>query len=141
MAVIMIYFQNPERETVSDLGWGTRIKDFDLEGSVVFIPAIICLLLALQWGGTEYAWGSWRIILLFVLFGVLIIAFVAVQLWKKDQATIPPRIIKKRSVWAAAWYTASLGAGFMLLVYYLPIWFQAVKGASAVESGIMNLPL
>jgi hypothetical protein len=26
-------------------------------------------------------------------------------------------------------------------VYYLPIWFQAVKGASAVKSGIMNIPM
>jgi hypothetical protein len=27
------------------------------------------------------------------------------------------------------------------MMYYIPIWFQAVKGASAVKSGIMNLPL
>jgi hypothetical protein len=30
---------------------------------------------------------------------------------------------------------------FLLLIYYLPIWFQAVKGATAVKSGIMNLPM
>jgi len=29
----------------------------------------------------------------------------------------------------------------LLLIYYLPIWFQAVKGATAVKSGIMNLPM
>lgn len=29
----------------------------------------------------------------------------------------------------------------MLLVYYLPIWFQAIKGVSAVRSGIMNIPM
>ena len=29
----------------------------------------------------------------------------------------------------------------MLFIYYLPIWFQAIKGASAVKSGIMNLPV
>ena len=28
-----------------------------------------------------------------------------------------------------------------LLFYFLPLWFQAIKGASAVKSGIMNLPL
>jgi uncharacterized membrane protein len=27
------------------------------------------------------------------------------------------------------------------MLYYLPIWFQAIKGASPVRSGIMNLPM
>lgn len=27
------------------------------------------------------------------------------------------------------------------MVYFLPIWFQAIKGVSAVKSGIMNLPM
>ncbi len=44
-------------------------------------------------------------------------------------------------MWAAAWFSFCLGSFFLLLVYFLPIWFQAVKGASAVKSGIMNLPL
>lgn len=123
------------------MGWAARIKEFDLEGTAAFIPAIICLLLALQWGGTAYAWNSWRIILLFVLFGVFIIAFIGIQIWKQDQATVPPRIIKQRSIWSAAYYAFALGSFFFLLVYYLPIWFQAVKGASAVRSGIMSLPL
>lgn len=141
IAVIIFYFQNPDRAAVADLGWAARVKEFDLEGTAAFIPAIVCLLLALQWGGTEYAWRSWRIILLFVLFGVFIIAFIGIQIWKGDRATVPPRIIKKRSIWSAAYYAFGLGAFFFLLVYYLPIWFQAVKGASAVRSGIMALPL
>ena len=139
--MIVFYFENPDRAAIANLGWGARIKEFDLEGTAVFIPAIVTLLLALQWGGTQYAWGSWRIILLFVLFGLLISAFIGIQFWKQDSATIPPRVIKKRSVWSAAYFAFALGAFFLLLVFYLPIWFQAVKGASAVKSGIMNLPL
>ncbi|KAM5463942.1 hypothetical protein MferCBS49748_005711 [Microsporum ferrugineum] len=29
----------------------------------------------------------------------------------------------------------------MTIAHYLPIWFQAIKGASAVKSGVMNIPL
>jgi len=139
--VIMIFFKSPERAAVANLGWKERIKEFDLYGTLVFIPAIICLLLALQWGGTKYAWGSGRIIALFVVFGVLIAIFIAIQFWKQDSATIPPSIMKKRSMAASAWFSFTLGSAFLLLIYYLPIWFQAVKGASAVKSGIMNLPM
>jgi len=105
------------------------------------MPAIICLLLALQWGGTTYAWNSGRIIALFVVFGILIIAFLFVQWKQQDLATVPPRIIRKRSVWAAAVFSFCTGAAFLLCIYFLPLWFQAVKGSTAVESGLMNLPM
>lgn len=141
MAVIAIFFKSPERAAIANLGWKERVKEFDLYGTAVFMPAIICLLLALQWGGTKYPWNDGRIIALFVLFGVLIACFIAIQFWKQDSATVPPKILKNRSMAAAAWFTFTLGSFFLLLIYYLPIWFQAVKGASAVKSGIMNLPM
>ncbi|PMD24864.1 putative HC-toxin efflux carrier [Hyaloscypha hepaticicola] len=141
IVVILVFFKAPERAAVASLGWKARIKEFDLLGTVFFIPAVICLLLALQWGGTKYEWSSWRIILLFCFFGVLIAIFIVIQFWKQDTATIPPKMMKKRSMWAAAMFSFCMGSFFLLLVYFLPIWFQAVKGASAVKSGIMNLPM
>lgn len=141
MIVIGFFFPDPNRERPAEQTWAKTIMKFDPYGTAVFMPAIVCLLLALQWGGTTYAWDSWRIIFLFVLFGILIIAFIFIQFKMQDNGTVPPRIIKKRSVWASAIFSFSLGAAFMGSVYYLPIWFQAVKGATAVKSGIMNLPM
>ncbi|KAI6713696.1 hypothetical protein JHW43_003822 [Diplocarpon mali] len=141
MLVIFIFFKAPHREKVKSAGWREDIKVFDIYGTAVFLPAIVSLLLALQWGGTKYTWGSWRIIILFVFFGILISAFVAIQLWKQETATIPPKIMKNRTMWSATLFSFTLGAAFLLLVYFLPIWFQAVKGASAVKSGIMNIPM
>lgn len=37
-------------------------KMLDPVGNSIFVPAIICLLLALQWGGVTYAWSDARII-------------------------------------------------------------------------------
>lgn len=110
-------------------------------GTSVFIPAIICLLLALQWGGTKYHWGNVRIIVLFVLFGIFIGSFIAIQFWQGDSATVPLSIIKKRSMWSASWFSFCLGSYFFLLIYFLPVWFQAVKGDSAVKSGISIMPM
>ena len=96
--VILFFFKNPERAAISDLGWKARVQEFDIYGTIVFMPAIICLLLALQWGGTKYPWSNGRIIGLFVAFGVLIIIFIGIQFWKGDSGTIPPRMMKKRSM-------------------------------------------
>ncbi|KAF2266333.1 MFS general substrate transporter, partial [Lojkania enalia] len=139
-AFIVPFFQVPRRGKKLDLTWKQQIKKFDLEGTILFLPAIVCLLLALQWGGSKYEWNNGRIIALLVLFGVLIIGFIVVQKWKQEEATVPPRVFLNRNVWGSAWFGSFLGAAFFVMVYYLPIWFQAIKGVSATKSGIMNLP-
>jgi predicted MFS family arabinose efflux permease len=122
-------------------GWIAKMKQLDPAGNLVFFPGIVCLVLALQWGGSEYSWKNARIIVLFVLFGVLCLAFIGIQIWKQENATVPPRIAKQRSIAAATWSAFFTGTGAMVMIYYLPIWFQAVKGVSAVKSGIMLLPM
>ena len=143
-ALFIIFFYKPTQkaraQTLSS-DWRTNLQKFDIFGTIVFLPMIVCLLLALQWGGSKYSWNNGRIIALLVIFVLLLIAFVGIQLWKKDNATVPPRVLSQRTVAAAAWFGAMLGAAFFIMVYYLPIWFQAIKGATAVRSGIMNLPL
>ncbi|KAF7330046.1 DHA14-like major facilitator [Mycena kentingensis (nom. inval.)] len=118
-----------------------RINQFDPFGTLVFIPGIISLLLALQWGGTKYPWSDGRIIALFVVFGVLILAFGIIQIWKQDNATVVPRVFKVRSIWAGAAFSFCLGASFFIIVFYLPIWFQAIKGVSPIRSGIDTIPM
>lgn len=122
-------------------GWVGKINQLDPIGSLAFFPGIICLVLALQWGGTEYSWSSARVIALLVVCGVLCLAFVVIQVWKGEGATIPPRIMKQRSIAGCVWFSFFNGAGVMTMMYYLPIWFQAIKGVSAIESGIMLLPM
>lgn len=139
-AFIIPFFKIQRRGAKTQATFMEQLKKFDLEGTALFLPAIICLLLALQWGGSKYEWKSAQIIALLVLCGVLIIGFLVVQWWKQEDATVPPRVFMNRNVWGSAWFGAMLGACFFVLVYYLPIWFQAIKGVSATKSGIMNLP-
>ncbi|KAI4166336.1 MAG: hypothetical protein LQ342_000226 [Letrouitia transgressa] len=141
VAVIIFFFKSPRNEEAASLSWKERILQLDLLGTFFFIPAIVAMLLALQWGGLTYAWSNPRIIGLFVAFGVCIIAFIGIQFWKPEIATINPRLVANRSVWAGGSYIFFLGAGFFLLLYYIPIWFQAVKGVSAFQSGIDNIAL
>lgn len=108
---------------------------------MVFIPAIVCLLLALQWGGTKYPWSNGRIIALLVLFGVLIIVFIGIQIWKGEYATVPLHIVRKRSIAFGALFGFFIGSSFFVIVYFVPIWFQAIKEVSATKSGIMCIPM
>ncbi|KAL2865009.1 MDR family MFS transporter [Aspergillus lucknowensis] len=141
MAIIIFVLQLPEHKDSKGLSILERIKQLDFIGASLLIPCIICLLLALQWGGNKYAWSNSRIIGLFVGFGLLLILTVISQ-WKLgDRATLPPRIMKQRSVITSTSYALLFGGSFFVLMYYLPIFFQSVRGASAMKSGIQLLPL
>jgi MFS family permease len=118
-----------------------QMMKLDPLGTIVFLPGIVCLLLALQWGGTTYAWDNARIIVLFILGGILIGIFIYIQFRMGEQATVPIRIISQRSIASGAFFSGILPGSMMILVYYLPIWFQAIKGVSAVKSGINIIPL
>ena len=141
---IALFFKSPVRQneaTMNSIGFKARLQQFDPIGTVLFMPCVISLLLALQWGGSKYPWSNGRIIALFVIFAILAVAFGIVQVWKQETATVPPRILKQRTIAFSIWFVICLGGSFFVLIYYIPIWFQAIKGTTATESGIRNLPM
>ncbi|KAF4844522.1 Efflux pump roqT [Colletotrichum siamense] len=118
----------------------SKIKEFDIIGLSVFFACMVCLLLALQWGGSEYPWSSGPMIALLVLFAFMLVAFVTSQIWKGDKAALPPRLMKQRNVAFACLDAACIDAAYYTADIWLPIWFQAIKGNSARESGIKLVP-
>ena len=140
--IVIIFILRINREDNPEgLSFLGRLQNLDLIGACIIVPAVICLLLALQWGGSTYPWNNSRIIGLFVGFGLLISIFIYSQLRLGDKATLPPRLFRNRSVLAAVTFSFFFGAGFFALIYYLPLYFQSVKGSSATQSGIELLPL
>ncbi|KAH0492602.1 hypothetical protein TgHK011_007549 [Trichoderma gracile] len=141
LIVVLILHVNRNSDATLNMSILSRILEIDILGTAIFIPAIVCLLLALQWGGAEYAWSNSRIIGLFVGFGLMIGIFIGIQLWKGDKGTLPPRMFKDRNVLCAMLFSLFFGAGFFPLIYYLSLYFQAIQGVSAVTAGIKILPL
>lgn len=139
MLIILLILHIPPPATEAT-GIRRKIEQLDPIGNLFFLPAIVCLLLALQWGGSTYAWNNGRIIALLVLFVILGAAWLYIQTWKGDEATVPIRILTHRSIASGFYFSMCIGAVMMTWVYYLPIWFQAIKGVDAVESGIRVLP-
>jgi MFS family permease len=140
MLVILIALK-PSPPVAPGLTIRQQLAKLDLLGELFLLPCLICLLLALQWGGSKYAWSNWREVFLFVLFGLCLIAFIVTEIFTQETATIKIRVIKNRSVISAMWYMFCLASTMLTLIYYLPLWLQAIKGKSAINSGIDTLPL
>ncbi|KAF7556259.1 hypothetical protein G7Z17_g1532 [Cylindrodendrum hubeiense] len=118
-----------------------KIKKIDVLGTVLVVPAITSLLMALQWGGLKYGWGSWRIIVLFVFCLVLFAAFGYLQYRQGENAIVPARIWKQRSILAGMWYAACCEGVLGVTEYYMSIYFQGVLGYTATKSGLLAIPM
>jgi MFS family permease len=140
LASMIVYFRPPKQRCLENKSFCYRIGELDLIGNAILLGASIMLFLALQYTEQQIPWSSSLIVGLLVGAGVTFIAFCAWQWWKADSALIPPRILHQRSVLASCIVGFFIYAAILIQTYYLPIWFQAVKGYTAIQSGIAMIP-
>ncbi|MGC5017072.1 MDR family MFS transporter [Micromonospora sp. DT47] len=117
-----------------------REHAIDWIGAGLLVAGVSCLLLALSWGGTQYAWGSGVIVGLFVAGAVLGVLFVL------QEARVPEPILPLR-LFRSATFALANSAGFVLglvmfgSIIFIPLYLQIVKGASPTRSGLLMLPM
>ncbi|KAI0126635.1 major facilitator superfamily transporter [Xylariales sp. AK1849] len=117
-----------------------RIIDLDLIGNAILLGAAVMLFLALEFTTAGEAWGSARIIGLLCACGVTAVGFIVWQWWKQDAALIPPSIVTQRTVSAACAMAFFTYGALLIHTYFLPLWFQAIKGDTAIQSGVAMIP-
>ena len=115
-------------------------RELDLIGFTLLAPAVIQLLLALQYGGNQFSWNSSQVIGLFCGAGATGLVFCAWLLHRGDGALIPLSLAGRSAVWSASLTQTSLFTTVFLAAYFIPIYFQTVKGASPLLSGVYMLP-
>ncbi|GAP92000.1 putative major facilitator superfamily MFS-1 [Rosellinia necatrix] len=124
--------------------WRAVLARLDLVGNAIFVPSVLAIFFGLIMGGNRSAgfpWDSWRIILPLVL-GIL--GWIGFHVYEASpfcrEPSMPPRLFKHR--------TSSVGYLMIFLIatfsqaisFFLPVYFQAVKGATPLMSGIDYLP-
>ncbi|KAK1493568.1 major facilitator superfamily transporter [Colletotrichum cuscutae] len=140
-AIILFYFHTPPQAVPAKASMLEKFLQMDLIGTALIMAATISFLLALQWGGHQHPWNSSTVIGLFVGFGLMIVAFIALEWYQGERAMIAPRLISDRTVYISSAYAFFFAGAYFVLVYYLPIYFQSVDNASPTQSGVRNLPL
>lgn len=139
MLAFVIFFR-PASKAQQRLPVIERFQNLDLVGNIIFLGAAVMLFLALELTTQGEPWDTARIIGLLCGFGVVALLFVVWQWWRQDRALIPPAVIMQRSVAASCILAFLIYAALLAHTYFLPIWFQAVLGKSALESGVDMIP-
>ena len=118
-----------------------KLLELDPLGNLTFAPAVACLLLALSWGGFVYSWSNSRIVVLLISSALLTTAFVLTQVYLPKTAMVPGYLLKDRNVVSGVIYSACIAGAMTAAAFYIPLWFQVVRGYSAEKSGIHTLPM
>ncbi|KAI1851634.1 hypothetical protein JX266_003096 [Neoarthrinium moseri] len=121
-------------------GFKQLLEEFDILGFALWVLAVVCLTLFLQFGGTRYDWTGGQLIALYVVTGLLLVLFSFVQVRRGERALVPGRIIKQRSVACSALYVLFMQTVKAQITYFLPIFFQAAQNKTALESGVDTIP-
>ncbi|CAG8950774.1 hypothetical protein HYFRA_00002988 [Hymenoscyphus fraxineus] len=135
----------PSQKPLRSIADKSPLKSFDYVGAVLQAGSLASITMAINFGGTLYPWKSGQIIALFVISGLLLVAFIAQQelnIFTTVGARIfPIHFMRKKEPVLLALLMLANNAGTFVLIYYIPLYFQFTKGQRALKSGVELLPL
>jgi EmrB/QacA subfamily drug resistance transporter len=112
----------------------------DYLGAAVIAIGATAIVLLTTWGGTQYAWGSWEILLLAAITAASIGAFFLVE-GRAVEPVLPLHVFKNRNFSLASGMSFLLGFVMLGALTFLPLYQQTVQHASPTTSGLMLIPL
>jgi hypothetical protein len=121
-----------------------RLAEIDYIGAIAFIGAYISGIMAIAFGGLLYPWGDSRIIGTFVCSGVLFILFFIQQehmiFTTYSRRLFPMQYLRSKEMILLFIETAAAGTSSFVPIYFIPLFFQFVKGDGALKAGVRLLP-
>lgn len=138
LAIAVIFFllnKIPDRKKEN-----VTLRDIDFGGIAILSVCVVCLLLALSWGGTMYPWSSTRVIVLLAIGAALIPVFILYENYVPPSPVIPLSMFHHRNVITSTVNYFFTNIAVYGLALYIPTYFQLVKGDSQLISGIELLP-
>lgn len=96
--MILIFFTTPAASRPVKATWKEKFLQMDPMGSALLIAAVVCFLLALQWGGVTKAWSDSKVVGTLVGFVLLVICFIVNEYLVGDRALLQGSLLRRRDV-------------------------------------------
>jgi EmrB/QacA subfamily drug resistance transporter len=131
LAFILAFFHLPHQPKKHSL---------DYAGFITLGLGLSALLMATSWGGTQYPWGSWQIVSLFVVGVLLLVAFVANEA-RVEEPVVPLGLWENSVFTLSNLSNAAVAMTMFGAIFFIPIYAQGVIGISVTNSGLVLIPL
>ncbi|GLI78264.1 hypothetical protein PoHVEF18_006573 [Penicillium ochrochloron] len=117
-----------------------KLRRIDYIGTVLFVGSMSSFLIPLTWGGVSYPWDSWHTLVPLIIGAAGLFVFAFYEYRFAADPIIPPKVFRNRT--ATVSFVGSVLQGLILwcTLYYLPLYYEAVKEYSPIISGIALFP-
>lgn len=140
--VYLVLFLRVEGDEEKQKDWRAGLKKIDYVGTVIFMGSVTAVLLGLLMGGVLFPWGSANVIVPIVIGFVGWVAFHLYESFGRVPSPVVPSALFSTRTSAAGFGLAFDGALLLYwVIWFLPVYFQGVLGASPLQSGVNQLPL
>ncbi|KAI8671380.1 MFS domain-containing protein [Fusarium keratoplasticum] len=138
VAFIAVYFVL-DLPPVSHDHWLTKVRQIDFLGAFTLVIAVVALLAGLD-SGSNLGWSHIITIIALSLAPVFFGLFLFVEMKVAPNPFAPGHIIFDRSLFACYLVNFFGVAGQMAILFFMPLFFQAVQGLTATQSGALLVP-
>ncbi|KAI5957374.1 hypothetical protein KGF54_000302 [Candida jiufengensis] len=139
---IVLFFSLKNNKKLNDvLTRSEKFKKIDYLGILTATIGLTLILVPLNGGGSTYRWDSTLVIVMFVIGGLFMLLFLGVEAKFAKLPMVPLRLFKNFSLCLIYTATFCFGATYFSFTYYLPYYFQIVKGKDELHTSIFILPL
>jgi MFS family permease len=104
VVLLLLFLRIPRHIKPVPATWKEIAFQLDLPGFTLVLTSLVCLTLALQWGGQAKAWGDGSVIATLVVWILCVVAFVMVESFQGGRAMAPLRLLRPRQTWANILY-------------------------------------
>ena len=115
-------------------------RKIDVVGAVLIVLAIVPALLGLSWGGNQFEWSSPQVVGALVMGGVMAIVFVLYES-RIPNPILPLAVFRNRIVGIGLLVSFLTGVAMFGAIFFVPLFFQGVLGASPTASGSFLTPM
>lgn len=135
LALVLLQFTlhlpKPQRDTKVSI---------DYFGIVLLAVGVSTLLIWVSMGGSQFDWDSSTSIMLAVIAGVALAAFVTVEFFVKEPI-VPMSLFRNRTFTLSVIASIAIGVSMFATSVFLAQYFQLARGATPTESGLMTIPM
>ncbi|KAJ2598895.1 hypothetical protein GGF39_002456 [Coemansia sp. RSA 1721] len=117
-----------------------KVRKIDFGGSAISLASMLLILLALSWGGRDYAWGSAAVLCCLVFGIVLAFLFFVYESKIPAEPIVPLRVLRTRNVALSFIGHLFFGAITYAPLIFIPQWALLVQNTTPITSGLYVLP-
>jgi EmrB/QacA subfamily drug resistance transporter len=140
VATPLVWFFLHIRRDSTNESMCTKLGRVDWIGLILLVVSLTGFLVALSWGGVQYPWKSWHTLVPLIVCAFGLGLTLCYEYYIAKEPLIRLSVFANRTANLNYFGTVIHGLVLFCVLYYLPFYYEGVKGYSPILAGVALFP-